>query len=166
MLVFEGVDSWSMLQVILRNFRDFLTWFTKLITPILSSDCFWLLDLLVEFTANRVLSPVLKDLSSGPPKPSESAPERMDGKSMRIFAKLKKLCDTCWYDQLPTSVLSYCLVVELPSFPCLNFLALKLYFFSFCIESFVFMKFHSLFFFISFQGTISINTPKSWMQPS
>lgn len=30
------------------------------------------------------MSPVLKDLSSGPPKPSESVPERMDGESVSI----------------------------------------------------------------------------------
>ena len=44
------------------------------------SDCFWLLDLLLDFTSNQIISPVLKDLSSGPPKASESLPERMDGK--------------------------------------------------------------------------------------
>lgn len=47
----------------------------------LSSDCFWLLDLLLDYTSNNIASPVLKDLSSGSPKPSESVPERMDGKN-------------------------------------------------------------------------------------
>lgn len=54
----------------------------------MEKDCFWLLDLLVDFTANRVLSPVLKDLSSGPPKPSESVPERMDGNHLHKYSKV------------------------------------------------------------------------------
>lgn len=53
--------------------------------PFLSTDCFWLLDLLLDFTSNKILSPILKDLDSGPPKPSESVPERMDGESYRAL---------------------------------------------------------------------------------
>ena len=53
--------------------------------PSLSIDCFWLLDLLLDFTSNKILSPILKDLDSGPPKPSESVPERMDGESYRTL---------------------------------------------------------------------------------
>ena len=53
--------------------------------PFLSTDCFWLLDLLLDFTSNKILSPILKDLYSGPPKPSESVPERMDGESYRVL---------------------------------------------------------------------------------
>ena len=52
---------------------------------ILLTDCFWLLDLLLDFTSNKILSPILKDLDSGPPKPSESVPERMDGESYRTL---------------------------------------------------------------------------------
>ena len=47
---------------------------------ILSLDCFWLLDLLLDFTSNQIMPTLLKDLKSGPPKPAESLPERMDGK--------------------------------------------------------------------------------------
>lgn len=54
----------------------------------MEKDCFWLLDLLIDFTANRVLSPVLKDLSSGPPKHSESVPERMDGNHLHKYSKV------------------------------------------------------------------------------
>lgn len=53
--------------------------------PFLSTDCFWLLDLLLDFTSNKILSPILKDLDSGSPKPSESVPERMDGESYRAL---------------------------------------------------------------------------------
>lgn len=53
--------------------------------PFLSTDCFWLLDLLLDFTSNKILSPILNDLDSGPPKPSESVPERMDGESYRVL---------------------------------------------------------------------------------
>jgi len=37
------------------------------------------------------MSPVLKDLSSGPPKPAESVPERMDGAFVGIDTKTTKL---------------------------------------------------------------------------
>ena len=47
---------------------------------ILSLDCFWLLDLLLDFTSNQIMPTLLKDLNSGQPKPAESLPERMDGK--------------------------------------------------------------------------------------
>lgn len=47
---------------------------------VLSLDCFWLLDLLLDFTSNQIMPTLLKDLDSGPPKPAESLPERMDGK--------------------------------------------------------------------------------------
>ena len=53
--------------------------------PFLSTDCFWLLDLLLDFTSNKILSPILKDLDNGPPKLSESVPERMDGESYRTL---------------------------------------------------------------------------------
>lgn len=37
------------------------------------------------------MSPVLKDLSSGPPKPTESVPERMDGEFISIDTRTKKV---------------------------------------------------------------------------
>jgi hypothetical protein len=37
------------------------------------------------------MSPVLKDLSSGPPKPAESVPERMDGEFVGIDTITTKL---------------------------------------------------------------------------
>jgi len=37
------------------------------------------------------MSPVLKELSSGPPKPAESVPERMDGELVGIDTKTTKL---------------------------------------------------------------------------
>lgn len=37
------------------------------------------------------MSPVLKDLSSGPPKPAESVPERMDGEFIGIDMWTTKL---------------------------------------------------------------------------
>lgn len=37
------------------------------------------------------MSPVLKDLSSGPPKPAESVPERMDGEFVGIDMRATNL---------------------------------------------------------------------------
>lgn len=57
-----------------------------------------MLDLLLDFTSNQIISPVLKDLSSGPPKPSESLPERMDGKETVALLQW-------WFKQLDTGEL-------------------------------------------------------------
>ena len=73
----------------------------------LSLDCFWLLDLLLDFTSNQIISPVLKDLSSGPPKPSESLPERMDGKETVALLQW-------WFKQLDTDELYIAAAIIFP----------------------------------------------------